>query len=82
MRKRISMKQLKVQHLILIRQVHLLTSQVHTNCEITADVKGSVKDFLPDATDAQVEAYSKLVKSTNKVTVEATKITVDTTLQV
>lgn len=48
-------------------------------CEITADVKGSVKDFLPDATDAQVEAYSKLVKSTNKVTVEATKITVDTT---
>ena len=48
-------------------------------CEITADVKGSVKDFLPDAIDAQVEAYSKLVKSTNKVTVEATKITVDTT---
>lgn len=48
-------------------------------CEITADVNGSVKNFLPDATDAQVEAYSKLVKSTNKVTVEATKITVDTT---
>ncbi len=48
-------------------------------CEVTADVKTSVKAFLPDATDAQVEAYSKLVKSSNKVTVEATKITVDTT---